>query len=175
MIAQHICRQLVTSLIQLHNLKIVHRDLKPENILVDHNWEVIISDFGFAIDVDELKREGLFTRVGTLEFYPIEMLSICFPNPNNKLRYDERVDIWSMGIIIFELLYGRTPFFSSGEKKDEETKDKIRRIKYNIPQLRSGFRYPEAEDLFKRIFVLPQNRISLVEILDHPWLTKTIV
>ncbi len=140
MIAQKICRQLVTSLIQLHKLKIVHRDLKPENVLVNDNWEVIISDFGFAIDVDELKREGLFTRVGTLEFIPIEMLSICLPNPNNKPRYDERVDIWSMGIIIFELLYGRTLFFSSGENKDKETIEKIRRIKYNIPHLRSGFR-----------------------------------
>lgn len=111
-VAQLICKQLVYSLIKLHELKIVHRDLKPENILVDKNWEVIISDFGFAIELDELRREGLYTRVGTLEFYPIEMLSPCFPDPNNKLRYDERVDVWSMGIIIFELLYGRTPFFS---------------------------------------------------------------
>ena len=54
---------------------IIHRDLKPENLLVANSkFTIQLSDFGFAIKEEELFEEGLFTRVGTLEFYPIEML-----------------------------------------------------------------------------------------------------
>ena len=127
--------------------------MKPENILVDDNYEVIISDFGFAIYKDELHKSRSYTRVGTLEFYPIEMLSPCFLEYSpNKIYYDERADIWSMGVVIFELLYGRTPFFS--DNKEDETKKKIREMKFRFPRER-GLVFPDAEDLFRRIFVLP--------------------
>ena len=89
---------------------IIHRDLKPENILVDDGFTVYLSDFGFAIKEKELFRENLYTRVGTLEFYPIEMLKPGLWGPEkrgyDKVWYDHRVDIWSMGVIIYELLYG---------------------------------------------------------------------
>lgn len=81
---------------------IIHRDLKPENILVDSGWKVIITDFGFAIHSDELHRTGAYSRVGTLEFYPPEMLGYIYPHSPSKIYYDEKVDIWSMGVVIFE-------------------------------------------------------------------------
>ncbi len=165
----------------------IHRDLKPENILVENsNYDICLSDFGFAIKEKELFKERVFTRVGTLEFYPIEMLLPgCCPEKRgtDKIWYDRRVDIWSLGVIIFELLYGVTPFYTPStphtlpdgrkvDRKDELTKDKIRRISFKFPKLRSGKVYSEAEDMFKRIFVHPAQRITLEEMAYHPWLLK---
>ena len=161
---------MVDILIGIHGMGIMHRDLKPENILVaDSQFNIALSDFGFAIHEKDLFREGLYTRVGTLEFYPIEMLLPgCCPEKRgyDRIWYDHRVDIWSLGVIIYELLYGITPFYTPSQtqilpdgrkvdRKDELTKDKIRNIKYKFPRLRSGRTYPEAEDLFRRIFVKP--------------------
>lgn len=169
-IAQSICRQLVETLLQVHKLGIIHRDLKPENILVDDGWQVVIADFGFAIEEEELKKSKQYTRVGTLEFYPIEMLAPCFKEEQykDKIVYDRRVDIWSMGVVVFELLYGRTPFYTGSE---EETKKKIRAIEFKNPVGKDGKElYPDAIDLMRRIFVRPLERITLKEILNHPWL-----
>jgi len=164
-VAQYICRQLAETLRDLHQLGILHRDLKPENVLVDDCWRVVITDFGFAIDEAELKSDGHYSRVGTLEFYPPEMLSPLFPG-HPRTVYDRRVDIWSMGVIIFELLYARTPFYSNGN--EEMTKAKIRAMDVTFP----NGNYPEAQDLFKRIFKHPQQRITIDQMLAHPWLAK---
>lgn len=143
----------------LHSLGIIHRDLKPENILVaDSHFNIFLSDFGFAIKEKELLKTGNFIRVGTLEFYPIEMLlpgCNAEAPQNTKIYYDHRVDIWSLGVIIFELLYGRTPFYTSStlttlpdgrkvDRKEELTKDKIRKITYTVPKLKSGKLYADA-------------------------------
>jgi serine/threonine protein kinase len=76
-----------------------------------------------------------------------------------------------MGVIIYELLYGRTPFYTGNEV---DTKAKIRALNYgfrNRPSIGVG-PYPLAEDLFKKIFVHPANRITLEHILAHPWLQQ---
>lgn len=187
--AQHICRQMVQILSGIHEMGIIHRDLKPENLLVaDSKFTIQLSDFGFAIKEKELFKEGLFTRVGTLEFYPIEMLLPgCCPlkRGDDKIWYDRRVDIWSLGVIIFELLYGHTPFYTPSQvailpdgkkvdRKDDMTKDKIRSLRYKFPKLRTGAVYTEAEDLFRRIFVKPDERITLAEMKQHPWLLKKL-
>lgn len=123
----------------------------------------MLTDFGFAISKKELIAERRFTRVGTLEFYPIEMLTPCLSDPL-RCAYDERVDIWSLGIVLFELLYGQTPFFSGDEAK---TKLLIRQIKYNFPL--SG-KYPLAEHFFSLILVRPRDRITLDKMRTHEWL-----
>jgi len=187
--AQYICKQMIDILSGIHSMGIIHRDLKPENILVaDSNYNIFLSDFGFAIHEKELFKENLYTRVGTLEFYPVEMLLPgCCPEKRgvDKIWYDHRVDIWSLGVIIFELLYGLTPFYTPSQvqtlpdgrkidRKDDLTKDKIRRIQYKIPKLRSGRVYPEAEDLFSKMFVNPNDRITLSEMKQHSWLLKKL-
>lgn len=96
-------RQIVKAIKGIHLLGLVHRDIKPENILLDETLNVYLADFGFAInknDKDFLK----YSVVGTLDYYPIEMV--------RKERYDEKVDIWCIGILMYELLFGIAPFYS---------------------------------------------------------------
>jgi len=164
-VVQYICRQLVETLKQLHSLGIIHRDLKPENVLVDDNWRVVITDFGFAIHEAELKQDGIYSRVGTLEFYPPEMLSPLFSGHPRPV-YDRRVDIWSLGVVVYELLYSRTPFYSNGN--EEATKTKIRAMEVSFP----NSSYPEAQDFFRRIFKHPHQRITIDQMLAHTWLAK---
>lgn len=113
-------KQMIIAIEKVHKMGIVHRDLKPENILLSNDLKTIyISDFGFALE----KTDPLFkryNRVGTPEFYPYEML---VSKPNGYIEYDEKIDIWCMGVILFEMLYGVTPFYSKCDDKDQQEQD----------------------------------------------------
>ena len=88
----------------MHAKNIVHRDLKPENILLDSqdksNLDIKISDFGFACFFNP--DEGLDLVLGS----PIYMA----PEIIQKEKYNDKVDIWSIGVITYMLLTGRNPF-----------------------------------------------------------------
>lgn len=96
----------------MHKLKIVHRDIKPENVLLDSSdLDVIqckITDFGFSKFMDP-REGGLTETLGS----PLYMA----PEIIKKLPYDEKVDIWSTGVIIYILLCGVPPF--KGRTKEE--------------------------------------------------------
>ena len=94
-----------------HTLGIVHRDLKPENILIDKelNNSLKVIDFGTSVQYEK-DRELLNQVHGTSYYIAPEVL--------NK-KYDERCDVWSIGVILFILLSGKPPF--DGEDDDEIT------------------------------------------------------
>lgn len=77
---------------------VIHRDLKPENILLDDHYNVKICDFGWSAGRERSRK----TFCGTYEYMAPEIY--------NNRRYDYRVDIWSLGILLFELLHGYSPF-----------------------------------------------------------------
>ena len=91
----------LTAMNHLHNQDpaVLHRDLKPENLLMFENDQVKITDFGWSAEFNDVRN----TFCGTQEYLSPEMIK--------GTGHDEKLDIWTLGILIYELLHGKTPFF----------------------------------------------------------------
>ena len=142
----------------------VHRDLKPENILLaseDRNiFDIKIADLGFAAKFD--KDTGMDLVLGTPLFMAPELI--------RQQKYNEKVDVWSLGCITYQLLCGMTPF-------DGKT---LKKINHNIchKQLETMFDDPcwytvsdDAKDFILQCLVREVNeRPSINDLLHHPWI-----
>lgn len=142
----------------MHNLSCVHRDLKLENILLDKNENVKLCDFGFTREY-EGKASYLQTFCGTVCYSAPEMLK-------GEKYAGEKVDVWSLGVILYALLCGELPF---DEDDDNLTRAKI---------IGSEPKWPEhltvdAKSLINALLSKrPLVRPSLADILAHPFLTE---
>lgn len=108
-LARHIFKQIVYGLGYVHSKGIIHRDVKLENILMDSKGNIKLSGFGISkiLQPDEkFPRE----KFGTLAYMAPEMVS-------NKGRYNHSVDIWSLGVVLYVMIYGKFPF----NGRDQET------------------------------------------------------
>ena len=101
-VAKFFAAQIIIGIQKLHEQGIVHRDLKLENIMVDGNGYLKIIDFGLSTLLTE--NQVATTQCGTPEYYAPEMLK--------DRRYGKDVDWWAVGILIYEMIFGVTPFFS---------------------------------------------------------------
>jgi aurora kinase len=132
--AQYIA-QMASALKYLHKKNVIHRDIKPENILVGIHGEIKISDFGWSVHTPGDRRK---TFCGTLDYLPPEMIKGGGDN-----WYNEKVDLWSLGVLAYEFLVGEAPF----EDSQAMTYRRIARCDYTIP----AFVSREARDLIKRV------------------------
>ncbi|CAK7263813.1 spindle assembly checkpoint kinase [Sporothrix epigloea] len=160
--AQYVA-QMASALRYLHRKHVIHRDIKPENILVGIHGELKISDFGWSVHAPNHRRT---TLCGTLDYLPPEMVR---PHGNgNDNSYDEKVDLWSLGVLTYEFLVGEAPF----EDTMVMTHRRIARADMTIP----SFVSPEARDLIKKLLVLdPAKRLPLDAVQQHPWIIKHCV
>ncbi|EOO04382.1 putative aur protein kinase protein [Phaeoacremonium minimum UCRPA7] len=158
--AQYIA-QMASALRYLHRKHVIHRDIKPENILVGIHGEIKISDFGWSVHAPNHRRA---TLCGTLDYLPPEMIK----SGSKDNSYDEKVDLWSLGVLTYEFLVGEAPF----EDTPVMTQRRIARADMTIP----SFVSPEARDLVKKLLVLdPEKRLPLEEVQQHPWIVKHCV
>ncbi|KIE00221.1 serine/threonine-protein kinase, partial [Metarhizium majus ARSEF 297] len=130
--------QMASALRYLHRKHIIHRDIKPENILVGIYGEVKISDFGWSVHSPRSRRK---TYCGTLDYLPPEM--VIPNNPENS--YDEKVDLWALGVLAYEFLVGEAPF----EDTPAMTCRRIARAEMKVPSFVSA----EATSLIKGVSV----------------------
>ena len=156
----HFVVDLISSLYYLHNMNppIIHRDIKPENLLVGNNGQLKLTDFGGS---NYLEGGNVrYTTCGTQIYHSPEMLL--------KKGYDTRVDIWAIGILIFELMVGRPPFKSDAQHSME---DNIVHLRINWPSTMNLL----AKNLVSKLLKLdPDQRPTLKEILEHQFILNYV-
>jgi len=146
--------QIVRALAYCHERGVIHRDLKLENVLISVGGSLKLADFGWATQLKSLK-DRRKTICGTLDYFSPEML--------NSETYQFTTDIWSLGVLAYELLVGDVPF--PGASK-EEIYGKISEYDYTIPSTVSR----KARDFIESCLQYPENRPSIGQLLKHPWL-----
>jgi serine/threonine-protein kinase ULK/ATG1 len=147
--------QIASGLHYLHSLNLIHRDLKPHNILLSKNGNIKIADFGFVKDYTE---NNMFD---TLCGSPIYMA----PEILQYKKYDAKVDLWSIGIILYEMLSAEPPFIASNHiqllKTIETTKFKFQK---NI------IISTDCINIIESLLVVnPKERISFDDFFNHPF------
>ena len=163
--ASNIMYQIVSGIKYLHQYGIAHRDLKPDNIMItqQNDFGIIkIMDFGLSKILSP--KEKMVDGYGSLSYVAPEVLL--------RTPYNKEVDIWSMGVILFNMLSGHLPFKG---KKEEEVANKI---VFNTPEFDDDdweTRSKAVRDLIDSCLEKKvENRITIEEFINHPWFKKNM-
>uniref|UniRef100_A0A1A9ZJQ7 Aurora kinase n=1 Tax=Glossina pallidipes TaxID=7398 RepID=A0A1A9ZJQ7_GLOPL len=146
-------RSLASALQYLHGRDVIHRDIKPENLLLGHKGDLKIADFGWSVHEPNSLRT---TLCGTLDYLPPEMVQ---GKPHTK-----NVDLWSLGVLCYELLIGKAPFLSSAY---DDTYKRIIKLDYKLADHVSK---AAAHFISKLLVVDPEQRLPLDKVMIHPWI-----
>ena len=157
-IVASLIKDVISAVYFLHNMDppIIHRDIKPENVLLAEGMVAKLTDFGWSNYMQEDEKRT--TVCGTPIYLAPEIIK--------EQGHDERVDIWCIGVLLFELMTANVPF----QGNDLET------LKSNILKLKIAWPRDinlDAKNLIMKILKLdPNARIPLSEMLSHPFITK---
>ncbi|CAK0832202.1 unnamed protein product, partial [Prorocentrum cordatum] len=140
----------------LHGLRVAHRDLKPENILLfGKALRAKIGDFGWCVEITP-EQPTRNTFCGTLDYVAPEMLA--------SEPHDTTVDLWALGVLLYELLLARSPFAGSSQK---ETMDRICEVRLELPPRAVP---PGPEAIIRGLLVRHgRDRMPLARVLQDPW------
>ncbi|GBF99163.1 aurora kinase A, partial [Raphidocelis subcapitata] len=138
-----------------HTKHVIHRDIKPENLLVGMEGDLKIADFGWSVHAPRNRRR---TLCGTLDYLPPEMVE--------GREHDTSVDVWGLGVLTFEFLFGAPPFEAAGH---QETYRRIVRVDLQFPE--SPRASDGAKDFIRRLLVKDVSaRMRLEDVPRHPWI-----
>mmetsp|Transcript_29019 Transcript_29019/g.42369 ORF Transcript_29019/g.42369 Transcript_29019/m.42369 type:complete len:810 (-) Transcript_29019:266-2695(-) len=150
---------ILKGLAYMHDRHILYRDLKPENVLIDSTGYCVIVDLGFA----KVVMDKTYTLCGTPLYLAPEVIL--------SRGHDKGADYWSLGVLIYEMIFGGTPFFDN--HIDQITLFKrIVRGQFMFPPVNSS---SESQDLIKRLMEKrPTERLGTfakghLDISEHPW------
>ncbi|KAH0691640.1 hypothetical protein KY289_018998 [Solanum tuberosum] len=156
---QAIAKQLVRALHYLHSNRIIHRDMKPQNILIGAGSIVKLCDFGFA--------RAMSTNTVVLRSIKGTPLYMA-PELVREQPYNHTADLWSLGVILYELFVGQPPFYTNSVYA------LVRHI------IKDPVKYPDNMSSTFKSFLkgllnkVPQNRLTWPALLDHPFVQETL-
>lgn len=166
--ASLVMKDLLLAVDCLHANDIVHRDIKPENVLAyrkDWPLNVKLADFGLA----DFVLENSFGEKSTCGMYGTPFF--VAPEVIKAETYTPAVDIWSLGVLAYNMLSGKLPFDGNNIK---EVLRKVRAGKYTFPDGEWADISSEAKDLIKGLLeVNPKKRLSAKQALAHPWISSS--
>nr|GMD53662.1 serine/threonine-protein kinase TIO [Ipomoea batatas] len=154
---QAIAKQLVRALYYLHSNRIIHRDMKPQNILIGSGSVVKLCDFGFA--------RAMSTNTVVLRSIKGTPLYMA-PELVREQPYNHTADLWSLGVILYELFVGQPPFYTNSVYA------LVRHI------IKDPVKYPDNMSSNFRTFLkgllnkVPQNRLTWPALLEHPFVKE---
>ncbi|KAI9104066.1 hypothetical protein DFS34DRAFT_305095 [Phlyctochytrium arcticum] len=157
--------QILLALDELHQHNFIHRDVKPENCLIDAAGHVKLADFGSCIRMNEARAATSHQTVGTPDYISPEILRAHEGNSS----YGRECDWWSLGIILYELLFDEVPFYSESLM---ETYGKIMDHEKHFAFPEDEVVSPEAFDFMSKLICKKESRLgrdSSQEIQKHPW------
>ncbi|KAF2426598.1 Pkinase-domain-containing protein [Tothia fuscella] len=159
-VAKFYAAEVTLALDYLHSMNIIYRDLKPENLLLDRHGHLKITDFGFAKEVPDIT----WTLCGTPDYLAPEVVA--------SKGYNKSVDWWSLGILIFEMLCGFTPFWDGGSPMKIYENILKGRVKY------PPYIHPDAQDLLTKLITSDlSKRLGNLhggskDVMTHAWFAE---
>ncbi|KAJ3347403.1 Map microtubule affinity-regulating kinase [Entophlyctis luteolus] len=154
--ARKFFRQIISAMDHCHLANVVHRDLKLENLLLNDKKDILISDFGLGRMYNPDNQENLKTFCGTPNYAAVELISGI---PYNGMKSD----IWAMGVALYVMMTGRTPFTGSSIS---QLYSKIKAVDYKCPDYFSG----DLKNLLSKIFKKdPAKRADMETLRQDQW------
>lgn len=156
-VAAYYMAQICQAVQYLHQSCVIHRDIKPENMLLTLDYVVKIADFGWSVHCPQSSRRDTFC--GTLDYLAPEIIE--------SEKYDFGVDVWGVGVLLYEFIAGVPPF-DHGEEK-QGTYKRIKAVNFKFPSRMSA----DAQELVNGFLQKdPELRTRLEDALTHPWMLR---